>query len=276
MLTKKEKPKKVNELAELIRKYKCVGIIDLHTLPASQLQEIKQSLKDKAIIKVSKKVIIKRALEKVGLDKLAEKIQGQPALILSNESPFSLYAEIKKNKTMRTAKVGDIATSDIVVEAGATDLPPGPAISTLQKAGIKAKIEGGNITIIQTTTLCKKGEKITNDIVDVCNLLKLKPIEVMLNLVAAWEDGIIYDKSILAVDESEYEARIIEATREAFNLAVEANFVTTETAEFFIIKAYNEMRSLAKEAEIVTPETVEDIIIDAVVKAKILEDQTKG
>jgi hypothetical protein len=36
------------------------------------------------------------------------------------------------------------------------------------------------------------------------------------------------------------------------------------------------MRSLAKEAEIVTPETVEDIIIDAVVKAKILEDQTKG
>ena len=273
MLTKKEKPKKVEELAELIRKYKCVGIVNLHALPASQLQEIKQSLRGKAVIKASKKVIIKRALEKLGLGKLAEKLQGQPALILSNESPFSLYATIKRNKTSRAAKLGDVATSDIVVEAGATDLPPGPAISTLQKAGIKAKIEGGKITIIQPATLCKKGEKITGSVLDVCNLLKLKPIEVMLDLVAAWEDGVIYDKSLLSIDESEYEVRIIEAVKEAFNLAVEANFVTSETAEFFVVKAYSEMRSLAREAQIVTPETVEDIILDAVMKAKALESQ---
>ena len=40
------------------------------------------------------------------------------------------------------AIVGDIAPVDIIVPAGDTGIPPGPAIGTLTKAGIKASIQG--------------------------------------------------------------------------------------------------------------------------------------
>ncbi len=270
-LTRREKPKAVEELTNMLKGYRCIGIFSLHALPASQLQEIRKKLQGKALIKVAKKTIVKRALEKLGLDALVSRLEGAVGIIASNLSPFELYKEIKSAKGYRAPKPGEVATNNIVVEAGPTDLPPGPAISTLQQAGLKAKVEGGKITILQPATICKKGEEVSEVVASVCNLLGLTPIEVKLNLLAVWEDGIVYESDLLDINEEEYESRLEEAVKKAFILAIELNFVTPETVEFFIIKAYREMRTLAKELQLPIPEVIEDLIVDASLKAKALE-----
>jgi large subunit ribosomal protein L10 len=85
-----EKIKIVEDLAKLMNSYKIVGIMNLHKTPASVLQEMKSILNGKAVIKVSKKVLINFALEKAGKQNLKEFVQSYPALILTNDDPFML------------------------------------------------------------------------------------------------------------------------------------------------------------------------------------------
>lgn len=126
-----EKIKEVEEFSELIKAYPVIGIINLYKTPASALQKIKKELKGKAVIKVAKKSILLFALEKSGKTNLKQFVTDYPALILANINPFKLYLFLQKKKTPSVAKPGDTTTKDIEVKAGSTDLPPGPAISTL-------------------------------------------------------------------------------------------------------------------------------------------------
>ena len=61
-----EKIKAVEDLANLINSYNVIGILDLYKTPASVLQITKTILREKAVIKVTKKSIMLRALEKAG------------------------------------------------------------------------------------------------------------------------------------------------------------------------------------------------------------------
>ncbi len=58
------KKEEVNELKSLIDKYDVIGIVDLLNIPAKQLQEMRKSLHNKAVIRMSKKKnLIDLALE---------------------------------------------------------------------------------------------------------------------------------------------------------------------------------------------------------------------
>ena len=46
----------VNELKSLIDKYDVIGIVDLLNIPAKQLQEMRKSLHNKAVIRMSKEL----------------------------------------------------------------------------------------------------------------------------------------------------------------------------------------------------------------------------
>ena len=67
---------------------------------------------------------------------------------------------------------------DIVIEAGSTDLPPGPAISELSSAGLKVKIEDGKIAIQESKVIIKKGGKINELAANVMTKLDIMPFKV--------------------------------------------------------------------------------------------------
>ena len=135
------------------------------------MQKIRSELSGKAKIKVAKKRLMKFAFERCGINM---EIDGQPALVVSSENPFKLSMLLRKTKSNAPVKPGMKAEKDIVVKAGPTDIPPGPAISTLTKVGIPAKVEGGKISILRDYTVCKEGETVTEDIAAALNLLKIK------------------------------------------------------------------------------------------------------
>lgn len=247
---RKEKIEAVEKLAELIKSYSVTGILNLYKTPASALQKIKRELKDKAIIKVTKKSTLLFALDKVGKSKLKEFVKDYPAIMLSNTDPFRLYLFLQKKKTPAFAKPGDIATKDIEVKAGPTDLPPGPAISSLTKVGIPAKVEAGKIAVAKDKVVCKAGEKISLELASALQLLKIQPMEIGLNVIAFEENGIIYTKEQLFIDEEKVLNDIQLAIQNAFNLSINSGYPTKETIAFMLAKAHMQAKALANEVKI--------------------------
>jgi large subunit ribosomal protein L10 len=81
-----------------------------------------------------------------------EEIAGKPTY----QIVFFADQAFEKNKTKMTAKAGDVAPNDIIVPAGNTGLPPGPAISELHDVGIRTKIDVGSVWIVNDATVVKK------------------------------------------------------------------------------------------------------------------------
>lgn len=276
-MLKKDKPKEVEKLKELINQYKVIGLLNMHKLPARQLQKIKNNISDKIKIRMSKKVLITRALkesEKPGIENLVERIKDEPALLLANENPFKMFSALKKNRTTAAARPGDMATKDIVIPKGATELPPGPAISTLQKIGLKASVKDGKITVLMGKTVCKAGETITDDMIDVFSLLKIEPMEIGLDLISAWEGGMVFDKDVLDVSVDDYIRDMKTAVHHAVNLSVNVGYPTKLTIGIMLQKAFNEARSVCVNANILEKDFIDDILLKAVREAKSLEVKT--
>ena len=252
-MLKSEKPRKVEELAKLLGSYSVIGILNIHKMPTKQMQKIKSKLSGKATIKAAKNIILTKAMEKSGhdLSVLSGKVAGESAIILSNDSPFRLYAALKQNRIASGAKIGDIAPQDITVQKGPTGLPPGPAITTLQKLGLKTTVEAGKIAVSQDKVVAKKGDKITPDMVNGFNLLKLEPMQIGIDMVCAWENGVIYEGKVLDIDKDEYQRNVEACVAAALNLSVNAGYATKDNISIMIQKAFSEARSLVIEADII-------------------------
>lgn len=276
MLLKNQKPEIVKKLSDMINKYNSIGIVNIHKMPAKQLQKIRHSLKGRAEIKVSRKSLIKRAIElsnKKDINKLIDLIgDNEPAIIFTNDNPFKIFKFLKENKTPSAAKCGDVAPKDIIIPKGPTPLPPGPAISALQAVGLKTTVEGGKIAIAMEKCVLKKGEKVTKELANVFSLLKMEPMEIGLDVLGLYEDGIIYKKDVLDIDEEQYMSNLIFAINSAINLSLECGYLTKESIEIAIRRAFNEARSIAKIANIIEKEFIEDILIKTINEAKILEN----
>lgn len=274
------KKAEVEELKKMMLDYNTVAVADITYIPAKQLQDIRSSLREDALIRVSKKRLIKLAIEeaakeKQDLKKLADYVDKQPALIFSNKNPFMLYKKLEENKSKTYAKPDTIAQEDIAVHKGETDLAPGPVLAELQKAGIPVALEKNKVVIKEDKVIVKKGEKISEDVANALKKLEIMPVEIKLNLLAAYEDGIVFTPDTLKVDVDEVINNIIEAERRALSLSVNSGYITKRTAEIAIAKAYIQALNLGVNAEIYEKETIELLISGAYANAKKIEEITK-
>jgi large subunit ribosomal protein L10 len=274
-MLKNEKPKKVEELVDRIKGYSVIGLISIHKMPAKTFQIIRKRLKGTAEIKVTKKTVIERSLEKTGtLEKMKHYVKGEQGLMLSNETPFRLFKILKENVSQASAKVGDIAPKDIVVQKGPTPIAPGPAISTFQKAGLKTTVQEGKIAVAQDKVVTKAGDEVTEEVASILNLLKIEPMEIGMDLVAALEDNILYTREILDVDTDDYIRSIEMSVQEMINLSLNVNYPTKDSIEAMLSKAFAESRSLAFEANIIDKNFIDDVLAKAAREAKALEELT--
>ncbi len=276
-LTLSQKKDIVTSLKEKADQHSTIGLLDLTALPAKQLQQMKRTLRGTAEIIVSRRTLLRYALEqsdKEALEELFEKSQAvQPALIFSNESAFSLNNTLKKNKSSAPAKPNAIAPKDVVIEEGPTEFAPGPMISEFQKLGLETKVEKGAITIEKTATVVNEGQVIDAETAEVLNKLGMEPLEIGLDMKAAYDEGVIFTKDVLDVDEEEYYAKVQEAFQAAFNLSVNAGYPNSRNIETMIAHAVQKTRNMAINAKLPIAEYMDDIIAKAVQEARALDKE---
>lgn len=259
------KKKTIEELRNVFTSYPVVALVGFRGVPAGQMQEIRRNFKDFALIKVTKNTLIEKALNGLGGEfaKLKDYIEDQTAIVATNMNPFKLFKKLEETKVPASLKPGQVSPVDVVVEKGPTPFPPGPVIGELQMAGLPAAIEKGKVVIKETVTAVKAGEVVKPEVARALAMLGIKPLKLGLELRAVIEDGIIFTPDTLAIDGAKVMADFEEAARKALNLAVNAAYMTEETAEILLMKAFMDARSLAVNAAIFEEDVMEDIIARA-------------
>jgi len=269
----------VKELERFIDERNVIGVVDIESLPSKQFQEIRKKLRGKADIKISKSILIKKAIENLkreDLKKLEGYIAGPCGIIVSDEDPFLLYKFLKKNRSKALAKAGMIAPSDIIVPAGNTDMPAGPVLSELKIAKIDVKIEKGKIVISSDSQVANKGDVISQQLANALAKLGITPMEIGLKIAAVLEKGVIYTADVLDVDEEKFMQDLVGAYRSALNLAVNAGYPNKESIKIMIQKAYQNAKNLAVNADILTKDTIGCTLAKASGQASALANVLKS
>lgn len=258
----------VDDIKKLVKQYSIIATVNMENMPAAQLQKMRQQLRGTVVIRMTKRRLFKIALEeckndKKGVEKLIEHLKGMPALMFTNDNPFKLYKALEKNKTSAPAKPGQISPKDILIQAGPTPFAPGPVISELSMIGLKTGVEDGRVAIKEDKVVVKEGEVIKPNVASMLLRLGITPMEIGLDLVAAYENGTIFTKDVLGIDEKEFMNRLQNAERWAFNLGVEIGYPAKKVLEHLIGKAFNDSKALALEQNIICDAVAEELLSKA-------------
>jgi len=243
----KWKKEELAQIVQLLKESPVVGLANVDGIPSAQMHAMRKTLRDDATIKISKNTLLALALKeagvnKAGLDGLTANIGGSTAIIATKMKPHRLYRRLEASKTKAPLKVGQKAPEDITVPKGETQFKPGPIVGELQKAGIPAAIDQGKVVIKQNKVVLKAGEAASQDLATMLTRLEIFPMTVGMDLKAVYEEGTIYSRDMLAVDET---ARLQMAHRNALNLAVFAAYPTKTSIPFLLSKAYSGLIGVA-------------------------------
>jgi large subunit ribosomal protein L10 len=276
-----KKLKEVEDIKELIKKYPLFGVINLEGLPTFQFQKLRLKFKDVMHVKVTKKRLIKHALSQLkdsynGIEKINGMMQGMPSLLFTNENPFKIYKILAQNRSKAHARPGQIAPNDIKIPAGPTPFTPGPVISELAQLGLKASVVDGKVNIMAEKVMVHEGEEISPKAADMLQRLGIEPMEVGLNLVLIYENGVIYNRDVLAVDEQQYISNIFLAHNQALALAIEISYMTRETVEEMLKKAFREASHIADSQGIPADMSIQQGIVAAETNAAAISTKISG
>jgi len=257
------KEKELIELKSFAEKYPVIAVADITGFPANLFQKIRKKLYGKAVIRVSNQRVVKKAFTESNvknINALTESMQGSVAIIFTEMNPFELFQFLKKNKGKMLARAGMIAEEDIIVPAGDTGLLPGPALSDLKAAGLKARIQGPTIIIPEDTIVTKKGEPVSKPVEGTLQKLGIKPFKVGLNLMHAFESGFIYSKEVLDINIEQTFTDFTVAASKSMNLALNIAYLTKQTIPLLVMKAFHDALNLSVNANILNKETASMIL----------------
>ncbi len=272
----KEKKEVVTRLKKLVKDYNVVAAVDVENLPAKQLLNMRTQLRGKAYLLMSKKRLISIALDeagKEGLPELKKHLRGMPALLFSNDNPFTLFKLLKKNKSPAPIKAGQTAPKDITIKAGSTGFAPGPIISELGALGIKAGVEAGKVAVKEDKVVAKEGDKVSAKLAGLLQRLDIQPMEIGLNLVAAYENGSVLTKELLDIDEDAFIEQLKRAASDAYKLTIGISLPVKENINALLGKAHMEALALADSQSIITKETLGRILGKAEAQANMLKSK---
>ncbi len=242
-----KKKQEVTRIAAMAKEFPTVAVVTLKNLPDDLLQSSKKKLReaDGTYVKVSKLTVLKRVLESAGLKAQADKISDPSALILTKHSAYALNSFFRRNRKKVAAKAGQIAPYEIMVPAGDTDMPPGPALSELKNAGVNVMIKAGKIAVNKDSVVAKQGETITLQKAKALQMLNILPFEVGVEMVFAYDGKYVYGSDILAIDDEKFKSEILQAARDAINMSINANIYTSSSIEQLLTSAIRQGMALS-------------------------------
>ncbi len=242
------KLEEIKELVGKIGKFRTVLLASCKGLPGLQYHAIKKDLRGKAEVKMTKKTLISRAIEetkKENLQDLKKEIGADITLFFSDLDPFALSGLLSDNQSPSKARAGDIAPENIEIEAGPTELVPGPAISELGAVGLKVSVKDGKLEIMKGAIVAKEGEEINANVASVLGKLDMNPMKVGFLPLAAYdsEDDKVYVGIKINKEETLDELRTL--IGKALGFATNVEYSAKETMSYFIAKAFAEEKALA-------------------------------
>jgi large subunit ribosomal protein L10 len=272
----KKKAEQVQSAIADMKRYKTVALLDLRKLPDALFQNLRKKMRqDGGKVLVLRKPVITRVL--ASNKKLSAKLNAcdnPVALILTDKSAYEVNSFFKQNRKRRAAKIGDIATADIVVPEGETDLPPGPALSELKTAGLNVQIKAGKIAVVKDSLVAKSGDKITEQKVKALQTLGVKPFEIMANMLFGFDGEYIYSKELLDIGDSIH-SDIASGFSQAMNFSLNVSYPTEQNIKVLLGDAMKQSLNLSLNGSLYSSSSMERLLSSAVRQGMALESVEK-
>lgn len=204
--------KVIKQLCECFTKYNQVILVALKNVSNEQIQKARVSLQKSekpGELIVGKNTIIQKALKwlttepekgtkefedhskwkrRAELKSLIKIVQGDCALIFSDEDYNSVKDKIELEVLRVPAKLGVVSTVDVIIPAGPTSIDVGK-VQIFQKLNVPTKAVKNMLEIQKDIHIIKKGEKVSATGAELCRLLDLKPFSYKLEMKHIWLNG---------------------------------------------------------------------------------------
>ncbi len=273
-MTREWKVKAVQEIKKLLSEYPTVLIVGIEGIPSDMFRRARIENRD-LVFKVSRKRLIERALKESGKEALVPYMEGSVGLVFSRESPVSTAQRLLKYVEHKALAPGQISPVDVVVPAGPTGIPPGPAMTELKEAGIPVKI-GKGVEVIEDFMAVRAGERVSTKMANALMKLGIKPIEVRFRILAGYSDGLVYPGDVLAISPEDVLSWMSSASAHALNLAFGVQIPVPQVLRALVTEAHNKAYNLSVVIGYVTPDNVKDILARAHLRALALKEKIKG
>mmetsp|Transcript_52455 Transcript_52455/g.119627 ORF Transcript_52455/g.119627 Transcript_52455/m.119627 type:complete len:272 (+) Transcript_52455:278-1093(+) len=175
-------------------------------------------------------------------------VKGNVGFVFTNNDLAQVKKVLISNIVPAPAKVGAVAPIDVVVPEQATDCDPGQT-AFFQALGIATKIVKGRIEITSPVDLLKKGDKVGNSEAMLLQKLDIKPFSYGLVITDVYDNGSIFDASVLDITPEDLMFGFSEALGSVAGLSLAVGIPTMASVPNSMTSAFKTLVSIAVECD---------------------------
>merc|ERR1739847_150940 len=125
--------------------------------------------------------------------------------------------------------------------------------SFFQALSIQTKIARGSIEIVSDVPLLKAGDKVGMSEATLLNMLKISPFSYGLKVVQCFEEGSMFDPSVLDITEDDLRAKFMAGVNNVAAVSLNIGYPTTVSAPHSIANGLKNLLAVAAATEITFP-----------------------
>jgi len=260
----KRKLKKQRHAAKfigLLDEYKSIILIGVDNVGSNQMAKVRIALRGKAVFLLGKNTHMRRTLrvhseKNPRLKGLIPHLVGNIGLVFTNSDLIEVRDVITSFLVPAAARSGTFAPIDVIVPPGPTGMDPGQT-SFFQALSIATKIMRGCIEIINEVKLVSKGEKVTASHVSLLTKLNIKPFFYGITVNKVFEDGDVFDASVLDFSDDLLLAKFFSSVRRLAAISMEIEYPTHASLPHIFTLAMTKVVAIALEIDYIKFEQVE-------------------
>uniref|UniRef100_A0A2K6MDC8 60S acidic ribosomal protein P0 n=1 Tax=Rhinopithecus bieti TaxID=61621 RepID=A0A2K6MDC8_RHIBE len=236
---------------------KIIQLLDDYPKCFIQMQQIRMSLRGKAVVLMGKNTMMRKAIRghlenNPALEKLLPHIRGNVGFVFTKEDLTEIRDMLLANKVPAAARAGAIAPCEVTVPAQNTGLGP-EKTSFFQALGITTKISRGTIEILSDVQLIKTGDKVGASEATLLNMLNISPFSFGLVIQQVFDNGSIYNPEVLDITAETLHSRFLEGVRNVASVCLQIGYPTVASVPHSIINGYKRVLALSVEMDYTFP-----------------------
>jgi len=242
------------KLTQLLDEYPKCFIVGVDNVGSKQMQQIRQSLRNDAVLLMGKNTMIRKAIRShletnPALEKLLPHIKSNIGFVFTNLELVDIRDKILENKVKAPARAGALAPLDVKIPPQNTGLGP-EKTSFFQALSIPTKISKGTIEILNEIHLIKKDDRVGASEATLLNMLNISPFTYGLVIRQVYDSGTVFDPEILDITSEDLRAKFVEGVRRVAAVSLAIGYPTIASVPHSIINGLKNLIAIAVETDI--------------------------
>jgi large subunit ribosomal protein LP0 len=245
------------KLETQIRNHSKFLLVNADNVASQQFAQIRRSVRGKAEIVMGKNTMMKKVIrglieEFPDYEKVLPALVENVGFVFTNGDLKEIRDLLVSNKVAAPARAGAIAPVDVIVPCQNTGMGP-EKTSFFQALSIQTKIARGTIEIVSDVHLLKTGDKVGMSEATLLNMLKISPFSYGLKCVQCFEEGSLFDPSILDVTEDDIRAKFMAGVNNVAAVSLNIGYPTAVSAPHSIANGLKNLLAVAAATDISFP-----------------------